>query len=121
MTTRALHKTGLQARSSVWKRGWELVARLDRHELEAFDRRIHQRLKELARPAPGYTDREVVEEVTEGAVTYQLERVRCGKRRCHCMKGGKAHGPYWYAYFWKGGRVVSEYVGKKRKPARSER
>jgi hypothetical protein len=54
--------------------------------------------------------REVVEQRTDDGVTYQLERVKCGKERCHKCP----HGPYWYAYYRKGfgGKVVSKYVGK---------
>lgn len=47
-----------------------------------------------------------------GGVTYQLERVKCGKRRCQRCKKGPAHGPYWYAYYWSKTRTVSKYVGK---------
>lgn len=43
------------------------------------------------------------------AVTYQLERVQCGKAKCRTW-----HGPYWYAYSRNGdGRARSFYVGKK--------
>lgn len=38
--------------------------------------------------------------------------VTCGKRRCRCMRGGAAHGPYWYEFTWRGGRTRSRYVGK---------
>ena len=89
-----------QPRSSWWTRAWKLASRLEPDELEALERRIRQRRRELARPAPGYTDREVLEEVTEGAVTYQLER-------------GRTHrGKSWYAYFWRRGKVVAELIGK---------
>lgn len=41
----------------------------------------------------------------------QLEMVSCGD--CpKCLAGGKVHGPYWYRYFRKSGKMVSEYVGK---------
>jgi len=40
-------------------------------------------------------------------VTYQLELVLCGKRRCR-----KRHGPYWYAYWTLGKRTRKRYVGK---------
>jgi len=46
------------------------------------------------------------------SVTYQLERVQCGKPRCR-----KWHGPYWYAYWSAGGRTRSLYVGLKLRPA----
>ena len=46
------------------------------------------------------------------SVTYQLELVQCGKRKCR-----KWHGPYWYAYWTAGGRTRSLYIGKKLRPA----
>lgn len=44
--------------------------------------------------------------------TYQQEMVRCGKKGCRCAEG-QLHGPYWYAYWSEGGRVRSQYVGKR--------
>jgi hypothetical protein len=44
--------------------------------------------------------------------TYRLELVRCGKDRCTRCAEGPAHGPYWYRYYRRGGKVVSKYVGK---------
>lgn len=55
--------------------------------------------------------REVVKVVREGKITRQLERVRCGKPSCWCARGG-GHGPYWYAYLRKNGKLVSKYLGK---------
>lgn len=40
-------------------------------------------------------------------VTYQLEKIRCGKNCKKCP-----HGPYWYGYYSKNGRTVSKYIGK---------
>ena len=48
---------------------------------------------------------------TVGAITYRLEYVRCGKAQCACV-GGTGHGPYWYAYWWEGGRTRKRYIGK---------
>jgi len=45
-------------------------------------------------------------------VSYHLERVRCGKENCKCSKG-ELHGPYWYAYWSEGGKVRSQYIGKR--------
>jgi Family of unknown function (DUF6788) len=59
------------------------------------------------------SDREVVERKQVGRITYQLERVRCGKPTCKCLKGN-LHGPYWYGYWLEGGRTKSMYVGKHR-------
>lgn len=86
--------------------------RLELEQLEQLDTWLHATMRELERtPAPepsspGF-DRRV-----RGRVTYQRELVRCGKPRCHCSKGGKPHGPYWYAYHWRGGRVRKLYIGK---------
>lgn len=38
--------------------------------------------------------REVVEQRLEAGISYQLEKIFCGK---NCK--GCPHGPYWYAYF----------------------
>jgi hypothetical protein len=38
--------------------------------------------------------------------------VSCGKERCTRCAEGPAHGPYWYRYYRRGGKVVSKYVGK---------
>lgn len=46
------------------------------------------------------------------SVTYQLEHVQCGKRKCR-----RWHGPYWYAYWSAGGRTRSLYIGKRLRPA----
>ena len=44
-----------------------------------------------------------------------LQRVMCGKTSCHCTKlGGELHGPYWYYYCKKDGKIKSKYVGKNR-------
>lgn len=70
------------------------------------------------RPAPPQLKRvarargEVVDVFSTAGVTYQLERVRCGKAKCLRCKKGPAHGPYWYGYFWSKGRTRSKYVGK---------
>ena len=61
---------------------------------------------------PRRADREVVETVRTTAIVYQHEKVRCGKKRCKCAAGA-LHGPYWYAYQRKGGRMTSRYIGKK--------
>lgn len=44
--------------------------------------------------------------------TYQLRFVRCGKSTCRVCAIGFGHGPYWYAYMHRGGKVRSRYVGK---------
>ena len=52
--------------------------------------------------------REIVRQIVRNGISYQLEKVKCGK---DCM--GCPHGPYWYAY-WRNphGKVVSRYIGK---------
>lgn len=54
----------------------------------------------------------VKDRLGESSVTYQLEYIQCGKKRCR-----KWHGPYWYAYWTAGGRSRSLYIGKELKPA----
>lgn len=44
--------------------------------------------------------------MTETAITYQLERIDCG--RCP-----KWHGPYWYAYWKRDGKLRKLYIGRK--------
>lgn len=46
------------------------------------------------------------------SVTYQLERVHCGKHRCR-----KLHGPYWYGYWTERGKTRSIYIGRTWRPA----
>lgn len=46
-------------------------------------------------------------QVHVAGVTYQHKLIRCGKKRCN-----KWHGPYWYAFWKRGGRTCSRYVGK---------
>jgi hypothetical protein len=52
------------------------------------------------------------DQLAGASVTYQLERVQCGKPKCR-----KWHGPYWYAYWSAGGRTRSLYIGKRLRPA----
>ncbi|WP_059002698.1 DUF6788 family protein [Leptolyngbya sp. NIES-2104] len=63
--------------------------------------------------------REIVSSHKTGRVTYQLEKIKCGKKGCKCASGA-LHGPYWYAYRWNGKKVVSEYIGKTLKTAKTE-
>ncbi len=39
--------------------------------------------------------------------SYRSKWIKCGKKCSGCP-----HGPYWYAYWWEGGRQRSRYVGK---------
>jgi hypothetical protein len=47
-------------------------------------------------------------------ITYQLQFRKCGKAACKTCRDGLGHGPYWYAYWRQGSRLVSGYVGKKK-------
>lgn len=85
-------------------------------ELVKLDEAIHRLLDSRMVADPEIRerlDREVVERKRVGNITYQLERVRCGKANCKCTKGA-LHGPYWYGYWSEGGKTKSRYVGKKR-------
>jgi hypothetical protein len=66
---------------------------------------------EDAAPLPVPPGRTVVATRRQGTVTLRLEYVRCGKASCHCAQDA-GHGPYWYAYSRKAGRVTSAYLGK---------
>jgi hypothetical protein len=55
--------------------------------------------------------REVIEQKKERGISYQLEKVKCGKKKCKCAEGA-LHGPYWYAYWRDGKRVKSKYIGR---------
>lgn len=63
----------------------------------------------------GQPARQLVQERRYQGVTVRLERVSCGKPTCRCQRG-LLHGPYWYAYRWWRGRVVSRYIGKHLRP-----
>lgn len=67
-----------------------------------------KRRKNSGKPA----SRETVEEHPTSAGTLRLERVRCGKKNCRKCADGPAHGPYWYLYRRRNGRMTSKYVGK---------
>lgn len=55
---------------------------------------------------------EIHDRVLGSSVTYQRELVLCGKKKCR-----KRHGPYWYAYWFAGGRTRTLYIGKVRRSA----
>jgi hypothetical protein len=104
ITTRLLHKILREAEGLSYL---ELV-KLD----EAIHRLLESRMvaETEIRERP---DREVVVRKRVGNLTYQQERVRCGKPNCKCAKGN-LHGPYWYVYWSEGGKTKSMYVGKQR-------
>jgi Family of unknown function (DUF6788) len=82
-------------------------------ELEALRDRIEAELthRELVNKEPT-PDRQVVEERPASAGTLRLEKVKCGKNRCKKCERGEGHGPYWYLYFRRNGKLTSRYIGK---------
>jgi hypothetical protein len=55
----------------------------------------------------------IVETRSSKGLTYELERVCCGKPKCRKCSGGRpSHGPYWYAYWKEKGRTRKRYVGR---------
>jgi hypothetical protein len=95
------------------------VRRLSRPQLLDLAALVEGLLAEIEQQPPEVperADREVVEKTVIGAITFQLERVRCGKN-CN----GCPHGPYWYAYYRSAGRVVSKYIGKELDPRKVQR
>ena len=47
--------------------------------------------------------------IAPGAVCRQWKK--CGKPGCKCARG-ELHGPYYYRFYWCGGRMVKYYVRK---------
>jgi hypothetical protein len=86
-------------------------------ELEGLRNSIEAELarRELAERelAPG---RQVVEERPATAGTLRLEMVKCGKARCKKCERGEGHGPYWYLYVRRNGKLISRYIGKTEDP-----
>jgi hypothetical protein len=82
-------------------------------ELEDLRNRIEAELtnRELAEQDPA-KGRRVVEERPASAGTLRLEMVKCGKERCKKCERGEGHGPYWYLYFRRNGKLTSRYIGK---------
>jgi hypothetical protein len=56
--------------------------------------------------------REIVETRPAPRGTLRREKVRCGKKSCKKCKEGPAHGPYWYLFYYRNGRLTSKYIGK---------
>jgi len=81
-------------------------------QMRTLDGYLHSLLDALENePIPTKPRTEVLEERRAGGVTYRLQRVRCGKAKCKCATGA-GHGPYWYSFSRKGGRLKSRYIGK---------
>jgi hypothetical protein len=83
-------------------------------ELETLENRIEGELtrRELAQREPTES-RQVVEERPASTGTLRLEMVKCGKTRCKKCREGGGHGPYWYLYFRRNGKLTSRYIGKR--------
>lgn len=97
--------------STALDKAMKAASKLKLDELKRLDTWLHSLIAELESEElepPEKPGREVVRREHIGAVVYQLEKVRCGKPSCRSCP----HGPYWYGYQRKGGRVVSFYVGK---------
>jgi hypothetical protein len=83
-------------------------------ELETLKNRIQGELTHRELIERETTDnRQVVEERPTSVGTLRLERVKCGKERCRKCREGPAHGPYWYLYFRRHGKLTSRYIGNK--------
>ncbi len=46
------------------------------------------------------------------AYSYQQKYTRCNKPNCRRCADGPGHGPYWYAFWWEGGRTRTRYLGR---------
>jgi hypothetical protein len=82
----------------------ELEDLRDRLEAELARRELDER-----EPTPG---RQVVDEKPHSTGTLRLEMVKCGKDRCKKCERGEGHGPYWYLYYRRNGKLTSTYLGK---------
>lgn len=56
--------------------------------------------------------KKIVKQFSEEGFLLRLVLVPCGKRNCtRCP-----HGPYWYAYFFRRGKVKELYIGRHLRP-----
>lgn len=86
------------------------VNALSTKQLVKLDAWIHGLLESAERTDKGRTSTDDNGRPTHK--TYRRELVRCGKKGCKCAEG-QLHGPYWYAYWVEGGKLKSQYIGKK--------
>ena len=85
-----------------------LIYLLDTKALEALRDELFMWRDELAPPEESYATAktaEIVETKKVGKITYQWEKIRCGK---NCK--GCPHGPYLYAYWKESGKTKSKYI-----------
>lgn len=82
---------------------------IDRDVLEAVREMEEPELRRLLILARARLEkRGVFNEAEEPEVKLRRQMVKCGKASCtRCP-----HGPYWYAYWWEGGKRRSRYIGK---------
>jgi len=91
------------------------ISALPPRELAKLEAWLHALLEDRQskrREGDATKQREVLESHRAARKTYRLELVRCGKESCKCAVG-KLHGPYWYAYWSEGGKIRSQYIGKR--------
>jgi hypothetical protein len=96
----------------------QAVRKLSLVQLRRLDEWLHDvihKAEESARAERIPSRKQIDEEHTVENKTYRLEGVRCGKEKCKCARG-ELHGPYWYRFTRVGGKVKSEYVGKRLPP-----
>lgn len=84
---------------------WDDLTEEQKYRVEKYIRLLMAEQPQL--PLFEKKGREVVERKAAGSVSYQLEKVACGKGCKGCP-----HGPYWYAYYRRNGKVASKYIGK---------
>ncbi len=92
-----------------------------RAEIDALlaDRAEAREREEEERAAAERARKERLEEAARARVGEWVEHEMraCGSDRCtKCVGGYRAHGPYWYRYYFDGGVYRSKYVGKELDP-----
>lgn len=92
---------------------WGELTQSEKRKVEQYINLLLAHRPEL--PIVERAGREVVTRREGNGVSYQLERVKCGKKGCKCAKG-ELHGPYWYTYWREGRRVKCKYLGLKWRP-----
>lgn len=54
-----------------------------------------------------------MQQIEEIHYTYQYQYRKCGKVSCATCRDGEGHGPYTYAYWREGGKLLNKYLGKR--------
>ena len=82
---------------------------IDRDVLEAVREMDEPELRRLLMLARARLEQRGVSfDSSDPEVKLMQRMVRCGKDACRSCP----HGPYWYAYWWEGGKRRSRYLGK---------